>query len=108
MFAGEEPTESLFMKELKRRGMTPTSLLEKDESMIYADIEEKLSNQRERSIALNSEGLEVKTLFTLLFSYSLMLRTRHTWHAYLRTDNMLRITLFTCTLCVNDNYYDMK
>ncbi|XP_076913842.1 uncharacterized protein LOC143572619 [Bidens hawaiensis] len=46
------------MKELKRRGMTPTSLLEKDESMIYADIEEKLANQRERSIALNSEGLE--------------------------------------------------
>ncbi|XP_076938290.1 uncharacterized protein LOC143606400 [Bidens hawaiensis] len=55
---GEEPTESLFMKELKRRGMTPTSLLEKDESIIYADIEEKLSNQRERSVALNSEGLE--------------------------------------------------
>ncbi|MED6219356.1 hypothetical protein PIB30_035070 [Stylosanthes scabra] len=27
-FSGEEPPESLFMKELKRRGMTPTSLLE--------------------------------------------------------------------------------
>ncbi|KAK9077232.1 hypothetical protein SSX86_005569 [Deinandra increscens subsp. villosa] len=75
---GEEPTESLFMKELKRRGMTPTSLLEEswspfiDDNISYGeedggfsnrkavstDIEENLSNQRERSMALNSEGLE--------------------------------------------------
>ncbi|KAI3497400.1 hypothetical protein L1887_39980 [Cichorium endivia] len=75
---GEEPTESLFMKELKRRGMTPTSLLEenrstsKDENFVYkeedggfsmrnavsTDLEKSLSNQRERSMALNSEGLE--------------------------------------------------
>ncbi|KAL4380734.1 hypothetical protein AHAS_Ahas04G0063100 [Arachis hypogaea] len=27
-FSGEKPPESLFMKELKRMGMTPTSLLE--------------------------------------------------------------------------------
>ncbi|KAI7754968.1 hypothetical protein M8C21_017997 [Ambrosia artemisiifolia] len=66
---GEEPTESLFMKELKRRGISRTSLLEKDENVgykeedggfsnTYADIEENLSNQRERSMSLNSEGLE--------------------------------------------------
>ncbi|KAK1431241.1 hypothetical protein QVD17_14557 [Tagetes erecta] len=87
---GEEPTESLFMKELKRRGMTPTSLLEEswstlnDENVTYkeedggftnrkavsTDIEENLSNQREKSMALNSEGLEgliprAKVLLTL-------------------------------------------
>ncbi|KAI3827932.1 hypothetical protein L1987_02021 [Smallanthus sonchifolius] len=75
---GEEPTESLFMKELKRRGMTPTSILEEsrsilqDENITYKeedggfsnrnavskDLEKSLSNQRERSMALNSEGLE--------------------------------------------------
>ncbi|CAL5377539.1 unnamed protein product [Camellia sinensis] len=76
---GEEPPESLFMKELRRRGMTPTSLLEESNRSIYGDEEIKLkeeeggyskrnavstdyekalSNQRERSIALNSEGLE--------------------------------------------------
>lgn len=68
------------MKELKRRGMTPTSLLEeswstlKDENITYKEedggfsninvvstnYEKSLSNQRERSMALNSEGLEVK------------------------------------------------
>lgn len=75
---GEEPTESLFMKELKRRGMTPTSLLEesnriyvddeirfKDENggfsnrnAVSTDLEKSLLNQRDRSMALNSEGLE--------------------------------------------------
>ncbi|KAJ9561204.1 hypothetical protein OSB04_006364, partial [Centaurea solstitialis] len=74
---GEEPPESLFMKELKRRGMTPTSLLEeswtasiseeilfKDEdgnisnTNTVSDLEKSLFNQRERSMALNSEGLE--------------------------------------------------
>ncbi|KVI10849.1 uncharacterized protein LOC112506994 [Cynara cardunculus var. scolymus] len=75
---GEEPPESLFMKELKRRGMTPTSLLDeswtasnnkemmfKDEdgnisssNNVSTDFEKSLSNQRERSMALNSEGLE--------------------------------------------------
>ncbi|CAL5434197.1 unnamed protein product [Camellia sinensis] len=75
----EEPTESLFMKELKKRGMNPTSLLEESNRSIYGDegikfmeeeggsskrnavstdYEKSLSNQRERSIALNSEGFE--------------------------------------------------
>ncbi|KAI4298601.1 hypothetical protein L6164_032139 [Bauhinia variegata] len=75
---GEEPPESLFMKELKRRGMTPTSLLEDykqsnyglDEEInlneergsprnaVSTNVERSLENQRERSMALNSEGLE--------------------------------------------------
>lgn len=77
---GEEPPESLFMKELRRRGMTPTSILEDRKRRVYeADeelkmmeddkvfsnrsavstgIEKELLNQRERSLALNSEGLE--------------------------------------------------
>ncbi|XP_059647912.1 uncharacterized protein LOC132294172 [Cornus florida] len=76
---GEEPPESLFMKELRRRGMTPTSLLEESNRSIYRDEEIKLkeedggfskrnavstdtgknlTNQRELSMALNSEGLE--------------------------------------------------
>ncbi|XVE66693.1 hypothetical protein DITRI_Ditri08aG0099100 [Diplodiscus trichospermus] len=77
---GEEPPESLFMKELKRRGMTPTSLLEDakktnyglDEEMkvgeeagrfskrnaVSTEFEKSLTNQRERSMELNSEGLE--------------------------------------------------
>ncbi|CAA7404282.1 unnamed protein product [Spirodela intermedia] len=79
------------MKELKRRGMTPTSLLEdsstgrtpypglmeemdlveeepqradsgrgsvKRKGVMSADYEKGLLNQRERSMALNSEGLE--------------------------------------------------
>ncbi|KAM7251313.1 hypothetical protein ACFE04_023196 [Oxalis oulophora] len=75
----EEPPESKFMKELKRRGMNPTSILEDakrksvvdgehEEDMklnedfkrnaILTDIEKNLSNQRQRSMALNSEGLE--------------------------------------------------
>ncbi|KAF5731864.1 hypothetical protein HS088_TW18G00549 [Tripterygium wilfordii] len=76
----EEPPESLFMKELRRRGMTPTSLLEDttrsksgldDEiklgeddrglskrNTVSTDYEKDLTNQRERSMALNSEGLE--------------------------------------------------
>lgn len=77
---GEEPPESLFMKELKRRGMTPTSLLEESNKSSYSDEQTKyreedggfsqrnavstnagmnLTNQREQSMALNSEGLEV-------------------------------------------------
>ncbi|XP_068657623.1 uncharacterized protein [Aristolochia californica] len=78
---GEEPPESLFMKELRRRGMTPTLLEDSNRSLyglpedelkvkeddrsipkrngvISADFEKSLSNQRERSVALNSEGLE--------------------------------------------------
>ncbi|BBH09729.1 hypothetical protein Prudu_022311 [Prunus dulcis] len=75
---GEEPPESLFMKELRRRGMTPTSLLEEKERIEYGandemgkedrgfstrnavstEIEKSLANQRERSMQLNSEGLE--------------------------------------------------
>ncbi|MED6148883.1 hypothetical protein PIB30_057189 [Stylosanthes scabra] len=77
---GEEPPESLFMKELKRRGMTPTSLLEDykqgnsgvDEEVVVTEqdrglssrnavstnVDRSLENQRERSMALNSEGLE--------------------------------------------------
>lgn len=68
------------MKELKRRGMTPTSLLEEtnrgnygveDEmkigeedwgfskrNSVSTEIDKGLSNQREKSMALNSEGLE--------------------------------------------------
>ncbi|KAJ0009694.1 hypothetical protein Pint_33625 [Pistacia integerrima] len=91
-FPGEEPPESLFMKELKRRGMTPTSLLEDTKRTDYgldgetklreeersfskrnavsAKLDKSLSNQRERSMALNSEGLEgliprAKLLLTL-------------------------------------------
>lgn len=79
--SGEEPPESLFMKELKRRGITPTSLLdeswtasindeirynEEDGSFstrktVSTDLDKSLFNQREQSMALNSEGLEVKT-----------------------------------------------
>ncbi|KAB1208600.1 hypothetical protein CJ030_MR7G007750 [Morella rubra] len=77
---GKEPPESLFMKELRRRGMTPTSLLEETKRSNYGvdneinlteedsgfsnrkavsnELEKSLSNQRERSMALNSEGLE--------------------------------------------------
>ncbi|EYU37543.1 hypothetical protein ABFS82_02G047300 [Erythranthe guttata] len=78
---GEEPPESLFMKELRRRGMTPTSLLEEknrssneEEEIKFREedggwsysrrngvttgAEADLSNQREKSMALNSEGLE--------------------------------------------------
>ncbi|XP_061355639.1 uncharacterized protein LOC133300155 [Gastrolobium bilobum] len=78
---GEEPPESLFMKELKRRGMTPTSLLEdykqsnygldeevyvneedrggfSNRNAVSTNVERSLDNQRERSMALNSEGLE--------------------------------------------------
>ncbi|XP_019422814.1 PREDICTED: uncharacterized protein LOC109332322 isoform X3 [Lupinus angustifolius] len=59
----EEPPESLFMKELKRRGMTPTSVLEEERrfpnrNSVQTNIERSLDNQRERSMALNSEGLE--------------------------------------------------
>ncbi|KAH1190894.1 hypothetical protein GmHk_20G058320 [Glycine max] len=79
-YCGEEPPESLFMKELKRRGMTPTSLLDDykqsdyglDEEVyvneedrgfpkrkaVSTNVERSLDNQRERSMALNSEGLE--------------------------------------------------
>ncbi|CAN8288400.1 unnamed protein product [Cochlearia groenlandica] len=72
---GDEPPESLFMKELKRRGMTPTSLLQDYEVDVDDDdiktgnrskttgtttpaFDQSLLNQRERSLALNSEGLE--------------------------------------------------
>ncbi|CAL1356962.1 unnamed protein product [Linum trigynum] len=78
---GEEPPESLFMKELRRRGMTPTSLLEESKkggygveddetklregdrvfsrrNAVSTEIDKGLLNQRERSMALNSEGLE--------------------------------------------------
>lgn len=74
IFEGEEPPESLFMKELKRRGMTPGSLLEKDIAEAEEgtdskagstgptsglEFEKGISDQRKRSMALNSEGLEV-------------------------------------------------
>ncbi|CAN4107820.1 unnamed protein product [Withania somnifera] len=88
---GEEPPESLFMKELRRRGMNPTSLLEETKTNIKEDEEtnsreedggfyrrnalstdsgRNLTNQREQSMALNSEGLEgllprAKLLLTL-------------------------------------------
>ncbi|EPS68323.1 hypothetical protein M569_06449, partial [Genlisea aurea] len=76
--SGEEPPESLFMKELRRRGITPTSLLdekkistedakfrEEDGGWGYSrrrgsttDADPNLSKQLETSRALNSEGLE--------------------------------------------------
>ncbi|MCL7045361.1 hypothetical protein MKW94_012418 [Papaver nudicaule] len=90
---GEEPTESLFMKELRRRGMKPTSLIEESaKKSLYEAVEEttqkedergflkssvstdfeigRLANQRQTSMALNSEGLEgliprAKLLLTL-------------------------------------------
>ncbi|KAL4321396.1 hypothetical protein AHAS_Ahas14G0106300 [Arachis hypogaea] len=87
-FSEEEPPESLFMKELKRRGMTPTSLLEDykqgnsgvDEEVVVneqdrglprrnvvsTDVERSLENQREQSMALNSEGLEIDSLLTFI------------------------------------------
>lgn len=71
--------------------MTPTSLLEEtkrsnygldseinlkeedrgfsNRSAVSTELEKSLSNQRERSMALNSEGLEVDKLF---FSYQLL------------------------------------
>ncbi|KAG1341855.1 hypothetical protein COCNU_05G000840 [Cocos nucifera] len=84
---GEEPPESLFMKELRRRGMTPTSLLEESNrgssyelgekemeledggrgrsrgqmnrnGVTSVEFEKGISDQRKRSMALNSEGLE--------------------------------------------------
>lgn len=95
-FAAEEPPESLFMKELKRRGMTPTSLLEDSNRSLYGpgeneiklkedsggiskrsgvvstEYEKDLANQRERSMALNSEGLEVdpSSFFHILLPFS--------------------------------------
>lgn len=88
---GEEPPESLFMRELRKRGMNPTSLLEDnnrnigleedikvkeddrvvlERNAVMTDVNISLSNQRERSMALNSEGLEgliprAKLLLTL-------------------------------------------
>ncbi|VFQ72045.1 unnamed protein product [Cuscuta campestris] len=87
---GEEPPESLFMKELKRRGMNHTSLLEESKKRVYEDdmkFKEEdrdssrknaismesgssLYNQREQSMVLNSEGIEgliprAKLLLTL-------------------------------------------
>ncbi|XP_050209010.1 uncharacterized protein LOC126659717 [Mercurialis annua] len=80
---GEEAPESLFMKELKRRGMSPTSLLEESDrgggygledkikmgeeeedlgffkrKAVSTGFDKSLSNQRDISMALNSEGLE--------------------------------------------------
>ncbi|CAN1760752.1 hypothetical protein LINPERHAP1_LOCUS7651 [Linum perenne] len=84
------------MKELRRRGMTPASLLEEskkgagfgvdDDEMklgdgdrvgakrnaVQTEIDKGLSNQRERSMALNSEGLEVNfhsSVFFIGFEY---------------------------------------
>ncbi|XP_019426867.1 PREDICTED: uncharacterized protein LOC109341919 [Lupinus angustifolius] len=84
---GEEPPESLFMKELRRRGMSPTLLEDykqdnlgldeevyvneenrsfPDRKSVATDVKRSLYNQREQSIALNSEGLEVGPLLTFL------------------------------------------
>lgn len=74
------------MKELKKRGITPTSLLEDTNnsdfglggemtgenrdfsrrSAVSTEVNKSLSNQRERSMQLNSEGLEVNFLMILL------------------------------------------
>lgn len=82
LVVGEEKPESLFMKELKRRGMTQRSLLEEREAEVEeeggvgergrgkrrngvaeADFSKAVLNQREKSMALNSEGLEVCVLW---------------------------------------------
>ncbi|XP_021776172.1 uncharacterized protein LOC110739997 [Chenopodium quinoa] len=88
--SNNEPPESLFMKELRRRGITPTSLLEESNrskieeeitedgsdrlyskrNAVATDSDKSLTNQREQSMALNSEGLEgliprAKLLLTL-------------------------------------------
>lgn len=80
------------MKELKRRGMTPTSLLEDTKKSTYdLGLEEErgfskrnavstepgnnLTNQREQSMALNSEGLEVgklKLFFLFVIKFQLL------------------------------------
>ncbi|KAE9447054.1 hypothetical protein C3L33_21041, partial [Rhododendron williamsianum] len=95
-FSGEEPPESLFMKELRKRGMTPTSLLEetnrsvKDEEIklkeeeggyskrnaVSTDYEKSLSNQRERSMALNSEGLEMHILYAIVCTRNFISREK--------------------------------
>lgn len=87
---GEEPPESLFTKELKRRGLNPTSLLEASNEKVYEDdtkikkedidlarkntvsteFGRSLYYQREQSMVLNSEGIEgliprAKLLLTL-------------------------------------------
>lgn len=68
--AGKEAPESLFVKEMKRRGMKTSSLpsgSEEEDSgisktnLVSTEIENSLSNQRERSMALNSEGIEVNS-----------------------------------------------
>ncbi|XP_074286041.1 uncharacterized protein LOC141611413 [Silene latifolia] len=74
-----EPPESLFMKELRKRGISPASLLEEinngtfgneimeeggdrsfsqRNSIAMGRLDKSLTNQREQSMALNSEGLE--------------------------------------------------
>ncbi|KMT01007.1 hypothetical protein BVRB_9g222680 [Beta vulgaris subsp. vulgaris] len=88
--SNNEPPESLFMKELRRRGISPTSLLEESNrstveeeiiedgadrlfskrNAVATDSDKSLTNQREQSMALNSEGLEgliprAKLLLTL-------------------------------------------
>ncbi|KAH9301151.1 hypothetical protein KI387_012734, partial [Taxus chinensis] len=110
--SGKEPPESLFMKELKRRGMTPASSSEENDKIPYGlgaqemkTREEGINtftnrndrgnftgtedwgqfNQRARSMALNSEGLEgliprAKVLLTLggtffIFFWPLILTT---------------------------------
>ncbi|KAJ6692354.1 F2J10.10 PROTEIN [Salix purpurea] len=45
---GEEPTESLFMKELKRRGMNPTSLLEETNRGNYGVEDEMKIGEEDR------------------------------------------------------------
>ncbi|KAK8529818.1 hypothetical protein V6N13_102714 [Hibiscus sabdariffa] len=78
---GEEAPESLFMKELKKRGMAPNSLLEEmkvgeeggsvsKRNAVSTEFEKSLANQREHSMELNSEGIEglipqAKLLLTL-------------------------------------------
>ena len=71
LVAGDEDPELLFIKEVKRRGMNTSSLLEGSSqeedigisktNLVSTEIEDSLSNQRERSMALNSEGIEVNS-----------------------------------------------
>ncbi|RWV94011.1 hypothetical protein GW17_00043491, partial [Ensete ventricosum] len=108
----EEPPESLFTKELRRRGMTPTSLLEDGErralgqgqremeakedsgggggkergsrnGVASVGLERGMTRPRERSMSVNSEGLEVGIRRHLFLSSAIQIALSvFCWHAF--------------------------
>jgi hypothetical protein len=75
-YLGEEPPETLFMRELKRRGLSSTTDSGKENQKLMNDSQAQVTtplpkeslgpfdertqvDQRKQSMALNSEGLEV-------------------------------------------------